>query len=106
MPPATGVIVQYGWTITDLATVPPPGQFGRGGGALPGFGIAPTAGTASPMTDVDKPQPLVNVNRAITFDKPGTYVVRLTVKGQRDGVVAPANQTLLQNFKEVRVVVQ
>ena len=58
------------------------------------------------MTDVDKPQPLVNVDRTITFDKPGTYVVRLTVKGQRDGLVAPANQTLLQNYKEVRVVVQ
>jgi hypothetical protein len=79
MPPATGKIVQYSWTI---------------------------AGTADPMTVVDKPQPLVNVNRTITFDKPGTYVVRLTVNGQRDGLVAPANQTLLQNFKEVRVVVQ
>jgi hypothetical protein len=79
MPPMTGQIVQYNWTIS---------------------------GTADPMTVVDKPQPLVNVNRTITFDKPGTYVVRLTVNGQRDGLVAPANQTLLQNFKEVRVVVQ
>ena len=104
MPPATGLIVQYGWTITDLASVPPPGQGGRGGGALPGSGIAAT--TANPMTDVDKPQTLVNVNRKITFDKPGTYVVRLAVKGQRDGLLAPANQTLLQNYKEVRVVVQ
>jgi hypothetical protein len=79
MPPKTGQIVQYGWTI---------------------------AGTADPMTVMDKPQPLVNVNRTITFPVPGTYVVRLTVNGQRDGLVAPANQTLLQNFKEVRVVVQ
>jgi hypothetical protein len=79
MPPKTGQIVQYGWTI---------------------------AGTADPMIVVDKRQTLVNVNRSVTFDKPGTYVVRLTVNGQRDGLVAPTNQTLLQNFKEVRVVVQ
>jgi hypothetical protein len=58
------------------------------------------------MTVVAKPQPLVNVERTITFDKPGTYVIRLTVNGQREGLVAPANQTLMQNFKEVRVVVQ
>jgi hypothetical protein len=105
MPTTTGLIVQYGWTIADLAAAPPPGQGGRGGRGLPDAGIAP-AGAANPMTDVDKPQPLVNVDRTITFDKPGTYVVRLTVKGQRDGLVAPANQTLLQNYKEVRVVVQ
>jgi hypothetical protein len=78
MPPKTGRIVQYGWTI---------------------------AGKADPMTVVT-PQPLVNVTRPITFDKPGTYVVRLTVNGQRDGLVNPANQTLLNNFKEVRVVVR
>ncbi len=79
MPPATGKIVQYGWTI---------------------------AGTEDPATVVDKPQPLVNVNRSITFDKPGTYVVRLTVNGQRDGLLNPPNQTLLENYREVRVVVQ
>jgi PKD domain len=79
MPPMTGQIVQYNWTVDS---------------------------TADPMTVVDKPQTLINVNRTITFDKPGTYVVRLTVNGQRDGLVNPANQTLLQNFAEVRVVVQ
>jgi hypothetical protein len=79
MPPNTGQVVQYNWTID---------------------------GKADPMTVVDKPQPLVNANRTISFPAPGTYVVRLTVNGQRDGLVNPANQTLLQNFKEVRVVVQ
>jgi hypothetical protein len=39
-------------------------------------------------------------------DKPGIYVVRLTVNGQRDGLLNPADQTLLENFKEIRVVVQ
>jgi len=79
MPPHTGKVVNYNWTI---------------------------AGAADPMTNVEKPQPLVNVNRTMTFDKPGTYVIRLTVNGQRDGLVDPPNRTLLQNHKEVRVVVQ
>jgi hypothetical protein len=78
MPPKTGQIVQYTWTI---------------------------AGTADAPT-VIKPQPLVEANRTITFDKPGTYVVRLTVNGQRDGLLQPANLTLMQNFKDVQVVVQ
>ena len=58
------------------------------------------------MTVLDKPRPMIDVNRAVTFDKPGTYVVRLTANGQRDGLVAPANQTLLNNFREVRLVVE
>jgi hypothetical protein len=79
MPPMTGKIVQYGWTIS---------------------------GTADPMIVVDSPKAQLTVNRTISFKSPGTYVVRLTLNGQRDGLVVPANQTLLQNFKEVRVVVQ
>ena len=78
MPPKTGQIVQYAWTVD---------------------------GKADPMTVV-KPQPLVDVSRTISFDKPGTYVVRLTVNGQRDGLVNPANLTLMQNWQEVRVVEQ
>ena len=79
MPPRTGQIVRYNWTV---------------------------AGTADAPVVMAKPQPLVNLTRAVTFDKPGTYVVRLSVEGQRDGLAAPANQTLLQNYKEVRVVVE
>ena len=55
---------------------------------------------------VDKPRSWVEVTRTVTFDKPGTYVVKLTVNGQRDGLVSPPNRTLVRNFKEVRVVVQ
>jgi len=79
MPPKTGMIVQYYWTIN---------------------------GTDEDPTVIDKPRPLVEVARTITFDEPGTYVVRLTVNGQRDGLLNPANQTLMQNFKDVQVVVQ
>jgi hypothetical protein len=78
MPPKTGLIVRYAWTVNG----------------------------ADETATVIKPQPLVDVNRSIAFDKPGTYVVRLTVDGQRDGLVNPANMTLMQNWKEVRVVVQ
>ena len=42
----------------------------------------------------------------MSFDEPGTYIVRLTVIGKRDGLVNPANRTLLTNWKEVRVVVR
>jgi hypothetical protein len=79
MPPRTGQIVQYAWTVGETTEAP---------------------------TVVAKPQPLVNVEKTVSFPVPGTYVVRLTVNGQRDGLVAPANQTLMQNYKEVRVVVQ
>jgi hypothetical protein len=79
MPPKAGQVVRYTWSI---------------------------AGTADPATVVETPQAQVDVERAITFDKPGTYVVRLTVEGQRDGLLNPPDQTLLQNFKEVRVVVR
>ena len=79
MPPETGKIVQYNWTVAD---------------------------SAEASTTVARPQPLVNVNHTLTFDKPGTYVVRLTVNGQRDGLMDPADQTLLENFREIRVVVQ
>jgi hypothetical protein len=71
MPPGTGQIVRYSWSISGL----------------------------------DTPQPSLSIS-PIAFSAPGTYIVRLTVNGQRDGLSAPANQTLLQNFKEVRVVVQ
>ena len=79
MPPGAGQIVQYGWTIN---------------------------GAADPATALATPRPQVDVNRSIGFDKPGAYVVRLTVHGQRDGLLNPPNQTLLENYKEVQIVVQ
>src|SRR5262249_51195843 len=53
----------------------------------------------------EKPQTLASAS-PLTFPEPGTYVIKLEVNGQRDGLSAPDNQTLLHNFKEVRVVVQ
>ena len=79
MPPATGTIVQYFWTVDGKEEAP---------------------------TNLKTPQPKVEVDRTLAFDKPGTYVVRLTVNGQRDGQLDPPDRTLVRNFKEVRVVVK
>jgi hypothetical protein len=79
MPPGGGQIVQYMWAVDgkdDSAVV------------------------------VNDPQPLVNVARTISFDKPGVYLVRLTIHGQRDGQLNPANQTLMRNYQDVQVVVR
>ncbi|MGE3690938.1 MAG: PKD domain-containing protein [Novosphingobium sp.] len=79
MPPGAGKIVQYNWTI---------------------------AGKDDAATVLGKPEPMVELERTVSFPAPGTYVVRLNVNGQRDGLAAPANQTLLRNFRDVRVVVE
>jgi hypothetical protein len=79
MPPGAGKIVKYHWTV---------------------------AGTDDAEVIVAEPQTQVDVSRSLRFDKPGTYVVRLTVRGQRHGLQNPANQTLMRNFQEVQVVVR
>jgi hypothetical protein len=78
MPPRTGYIVQYFWTV---------------------------AGTEESPTNLARPQPQLEVSRILSFDKPGTFIVRLTVSGQREGLLDPTDMTLMQNFKEVQVVV-
>jgi hypothetical protein len=80
MPPAAGKITQFHWIVDGV--------------------------TDEAATILSKPKLLHNVTRTVSFDAPGTYLVRLHVNGQRDGHVAPANQTLTQNFQDVRVVVQ
>jgi hypothetical protein len=79
MPPSAGKITQFNWTVGATNEAP---------------------------TILADPQPLVNLTRTLTFATAGTYVVTLNVNGQRDGLVAPFNQTLLPNFKIVQVVVQ
>lgn len=79
MPPNTGSIVQYSWTLN---------------------------GTEEAPVNLTEPQPEISINRTVTFDKPGAYTVRLTVHGQRDGQLDPADRTLVRNFKDIRVVVQ
>jgi hypothetical protein len=79
MPPGGGQIVRYKWTVD---------------------------GKDEAAVVVTEPKPLVEVTRSLSFDKPGTHVVRLTVEGQRDGLLDPSNQTLMQNFRDVQVVVR
>ena len=77
MPPTTGRIVQYNWTY----------------------------GTATDATILPKALQRVDVTRTVSFTAPGDYIIRLTANGQRGGLADPADRTLAQNFKEVRVIV-
>ena len=79
MPPKSGKIVQYFWTIS---------------------------GTEDAPTNLATPKPKAQVKRTLTFPTAGSYLVRFTVNGQRDGQVDPFDKTLLRNFKEVRVIVE
>ena len=77
MPPATGKIVQYDWTYSVVTDA----------------------------TTLSKPKDKVDVTRTVSFTEPGNYIIRLTAKGQREGLVNPDDQTLVKNYKEVRVIV-
>ena len=79
MPPRTGQVVSYTWTVD---------------------------GKADPATVIAQPRTTAAITRTVSFDKPGSYLIRLAVYGQREGQANPANQTLLQNWREVRVIVQ
>ncbi|PNU02157.1 PKD domain-containing protein [Novosphingobium guangzhouense] len=79
MPPATGKIVQYFWTI---------------------------AGADEAPTKLPSPQQKLDVERTLSFPAAGSYLVRLTVNGQRNGQIDPFDKTLLRNFKEVRILVK
>lgn len=78
MPPQAGKIVRYQWTVD---------------------------GTEEAWTNLSTPKLRLDVDREIAFPEDGSYLIRLTVNGQRDGLLDPADQTLLRNFAEVRVVV-
>ena len=77
MPPKTGKIVGYDWTF----------------------------GTATDAMIFPKPMKKVDVTRTVSFTAPGDYIIRVTASGQRDGLANPVNQTLAQNYHEVRVTV-
>jgi len=105
MPPETGLIVKYGWTIANEAEGATVLEKPQETGGVEKYSWT-FSDAAEAVTTLDKPQPLVELARTVTFSDPGTYVVRLKVSGQRDGLPDPANQTLLQNFRDVRVVVE
>ncbi len=105
MPPETGLIVKYGWTIANEDEGATVLEKPQETGGVEKYGWAFTD-AAEAVTTLDKPQPLIDLARTVTFSDPGIYVVRLSVSGQRDGLLDPANQTLLENFRDIRVVVQ
>lgn len=80
MPLGPGKVVQYDWYLG-----PPDGSF-------------------EPAIKLAVPKSIVVVNRSISFQKPGEYMITLRATGQRDG--KQDTTTLLYNIDRVRVVVQ
>jgi hypothetical protein len=81
MPPATGKILQYSWTI-ERQGVP---------------------AVTEPATVLSAPNEKVSLSRPMTFAIPGEYVVTLNTTGDRNGV--SGTSTPVQNLDRVRVVV-
>lgn len=82
MPPTTGKILQYNWTI-ERQGVPAINE---------------------PATVLAAPNGKVTVNRPMTFPTPGEYVVSLNTTADRNGT--SGTSTPLQNLDQVRVVVR
>jgi hypothetical protein len=82
MPPRAGRIVQYDWYL---------------GGSDYAF---------EPATKLATPQVRVNATRAVSFPKPGEYLLTLRTVGQREGAGSAESTTPLINIDRVRVVVR
>ena len=82
MPPSTGKIIQYSWTI-ERQGVPAINE---------------------PATVLAIPREKVMVTRPMTFASPGEYVVTLNVTADRNG--DSGTSTPLQNLDQIRVVVK
>ncbi|MDQ0691222.1 hypothetical protein [Arthrobacter sp. W4I7] len=82
MPPTTGKIIQYSWTIER-----------KGAPAV-----------TEPAKVLATPTNVVTASRPMNFAIPGEYVVTLNVVGDRNGVAGTS--TPLENLDEVRVVVR
>jgi hypothetical protein len=81
MPPTTGKILQYSWTIERQ-------------------GVAPVN---EPATVLGNPTEKVTVTRPLTLSVPGEYFVSLNAVGDRNGIAGTS--TGVQNLDRVRVVV-
>lgn len=82
MPPTTGQIFQFSWTIERLG--------------VPAI--------TEPATVLAAPNQQVSVNRPMTFALPGDYLVSLNASGDRNG--ASGTATEVKNFARIRVVVR
>lgn len=82
MPPDTGELVQYSWTVEQQG-VP---------------------AVTEPATMFDDPDERVTVNRTMRFTQPGEYLVTLNVSGDRNGMVG--TPTEVKNLDTIRVVVR
>ena len=82
MPPTTGKVLQYNWTI-ERQGVPAINE---------------------PATVLATPNEKITVSRPMTFAVPGEYVISLNTTGDRNGTAGTS--TPLQNLDRVRVVVR
>ncbi len=105
MPPNTGRIVRYGWSMTSADAAVTAVEKPRETGGVEKYSSA-LADDNALLTVLEQPRQVVEVERKVSFAQAGTYLVRLTVDGQRDGLANPADRTLLQNFRDVQVVVR
>jgi len=105
MPTDTGLIVKYNWSVTSADKAVTLTEKPQDTGAVEKY-ISIMGDADETTTVLEKPQRLVKVKRTISFPEAGHYIVRLTVHGQRDGLIAPANRTLLENFRDIQIIVQ
>jgi hypothetical protein len=93
MPPDTGKIFQYNWSIL------PANLFSYGTSLNQPGAVA----INEPATVLSAPQDQVVVNRTMTFETPGEYLVSLTANGDRNGTAG--TPTEVKNLDRIRVVV-
>lgn len=105
MPPETGLIVKYSWSITRADKAVTLTEKPQDTGAVEKYSLV-MGDAEEATTELEKPQQRVNVERTLSFPEAGTYMVRLTVHGQRDGLIKPSNRTLLENFRDIKIIVR
>lgn len=99
MPPSTGGIFKFNWSIESADAAlnsSVTGDYTGGVGSDPSY-------INEPATVLASPSPSVTVNRAMTFALPGEYIVNLNASGDRNG--ASGTATEVKNMDRVRVVV-
>jgi len=91
MPPDTGKIFKYNWSVVRA-------DLSAGGGF-----VSDQPAISEPATVLPVPKEKVVVNRTMTFDVPGEYLVSLNASGDRNGQADTATES--KNFDQIRVVV-
>jgi len=104
MPPEAGLLVDYSWSLTEAGNAALSVQTPEATGRVEQYDAI--LGDAQEQSrTLETPQTELQLARSVTLPSAGRYILRLTVHGQRDGLSAPTDRTLLQNFQDVQIVV-